>query len=175
MGYFSRKYGLTVDHLRRNRCAGRWFSRDGQRRRTSNLFWGLRGGGGNFGIVVGIRFEAQPTDTVLAGACFWDISKAEAVMQWYRKFIVDAPEDLYGFSLSLPCHLATFPEHLHGQVVSRHCLELFRPQRYGLMKSWHRSAILDRHHGRHPGNASNGAEWYVRCALSARVAMVLAR
>ena len=120
MGYFSRKYGLTVDHLRRATVV----LADGSVVTASadehpNLFWGLRGGGGNFGIVVEFVFEAQPTDTVLAGPVFWDISEAEAVMQWYRKFIVDAPEDLYGFFAFLTVPPGPpFPEHLHGKVVA---------------------------------------------------------
>lgn len=62
------------------------------------LFWALRGGGGNFGGVTS-EYRLHPVHTVTAGPMFWPLDQAERVLRWYREFLPRAPEDLYGFFL----------------------------------------------------------------------------
>jgi hypothetical protein len=82
----------------------------------SDLFWAIRGGGGNFGVVTSFQFRLHPVKTVLAGPTLWSLDKAADVMRWYREFIISAPENLNGFFafLTVP-PLPSFPRHLHLQ------------------------------------------------------------
>jgi len=81
---------------------------------TPDLFWAIRGGGGNFGIVPSFLFEGQPVHTVCAGPMLWNLEDAADVMKWYRRFITQAPEEMNGFvaMLSVPPG-PPFPEELH--------------------------------------------------------------
>jgi hypothetical protein len=82
------------------------------------LFWALRGGGGNFGVVPSFLFRAHPVRTVVAGPMLWDLEHAPAVMRWYRDFIRTAPEDLNGFFAFLGVPPGPpFPEPLHTKTV----------------------------------------------------------
>jgi FAD/FMN-containing dehydrogenase len=58
---------------------------------NSDLFWALRGGGGNFGVVTSFLFKAHPISVVSAGPMFWDLEDAADVMKFYREFITKAP------------------------------------------------------------------------------------
>ena len=62
-----------------------------------DLFWALRGGGGNFGIVTSFTFKLHPIDTLYAGPMLYELSEAADVMKWYRDLIPSAPDDLNGF------------------------------------------------------------------------------
>src|SRR3981189_1701255 len=64
---------------------------------NADLFWGLRGGGGNFGIVTSFLFQAHPVNMVYAGPAFWDLEDARTVMQKYRDFLPGAPEEFGAF------------------------------------------------------------------------------
>jgi FAD/FMN-containing dehydrogenase len=118
-GYLSRRYGLTIDNLR----AAEVVLADGQKVRASedeheDLFWALRGGGGNFGVVTAFEFRLQPVDQVVAGPMFWPLARAREVMTWYRGFLLQAPEELYGFLALM--HVPPnphFPPELHGTKV----------------------------------------------------------
>lgn len=118
-GYLTRKYGLTVDNL----LAADVVLADGQFVTASvdeheDLFWAIRGGGGNFGIVTSFLFQLHPVHTVYAGPMLWSLDRAKDVMQWYREFLPAAPEDLYGFFAFLTVPPAShFPEHLHHQKM----------------------------------------------------------
>jgi FAD/FMN-containing dehydrogenase len=81
-----------------------------------DLFWAFRGGGGNFGVVTSFLFRLHSVDTVVAGPMFWSMDKAPEIMRWYRDFIAEVPDDIYGFFAfqTLP-PVAPFPEHLHNQ------------------------------------------------------------
>ena len=115
-GYLSRKYGLTIDNL----LEADVVLADGSLVRASedqnaDLFWALRGGGGNFGVVTSFLFQARPVDTVYGGPIIWPIEQADALLRWYRDFIVDAPEDLYGwFGFHRVPTGSPLPEALHG-------------------------------------------------------------
>jgi FAD/FMN-containing dehydrogenase len=116
-GYLSRKYGLTVDNL----LAADVVLADGRlvtasARENEDLFWAIRGGGGNFGVVTSFLFQAHPVHTVYAGPIIWPIDQAEELLRWYREFIVDAPRDLYGwFGFHRVPSGSPLPEALHSQ------------------------------------------------------------
>ena len=115
-GYLTRKYGLTCDNL----LSADVVTADGRLLTASadenaDLFWGLRGGGGNFGVVTSFKFKAHPVSTVYAGPIFWPIDKAEEAMRVYREFIAAAPEDVYAF---FDFHIIPgppFPESIHNK------------------------------------------------------------
>jgi FAD/FMN-containing dehydrogenase len=97
-GYLTRKCGLTIDNLLE---ADVVFA-DGNivtasASENADLFWGLCGGGGNFGIVTSFLFQAHPVSMVYAGPIFWDLEDARTVMRAYRDFLPGAPEDLGTF------------------------------------------------------------------------------
>jgi hypothetical protein len=79
-----------------------------------DLFWALRGGGGNFGVVTAFTFKLHQVDIVYGGPMLYELSAAAEVMKWYRKFIVDAPDDLNGWFAFLTVPPGPpFPENLH--------------------------------------------------------------
>jgi FAD/FMN-containing dehydrogenase len=96
LGWLMRKHGLTVDNL----VAAEVVTADGDVVRASandhpDLFWALRGGGGNFGVVTSFRFALHPVGpTVLAGPVFWAAEDTTDVLRFYRDFVADAPEEL---------------------------------------------------------------------------------
>jgi FAD/FMN-containing dehydrogenase len=97
-GYLTRKYGLTIDNL----LEADVVLADGSFVTAStdqhpDLFWALRGGGGNFGVVTSFLFRAHPVGTVYAGPVFWLAKDAKAVMRAYREFLPTAPEELGTF------------------------------------------------------------------------------
>jgi FAD/FMN-containing dehydrogenase len=113
-GYLTRKYGLTIDNL----LAADIVLADGSFVTASadenpDLFWAIRGGGGNFGVITSFLFRLHPVDTVYAGVTLWPIDQGEKVLKWYRDFITKAPEDMYGFLAFLNVPPAPpFPESI---------------------------------------------------------------
>ncbi|HEX2334958.1 MAG TPA: FAD-dependent oxidoreductase, partial [Hyphomicrobiaceae bacterium] len=84
-GYLSRKHGLTIDNLLEADVVladGSFATASSTQ--NADLFWALRGGGGNFGVVTSFLFQAHPVRMVYAGPIFWEIKHARQVMQWYR-------------------------------------------------------------------------------------------
>jgi FAD/FMN-containing dehydrogenase len=116
-GYLARKYGLAIDNL----LEADVVLADGSLVKASeeeneDLFWAIRGGGGNFGVVTSFLFRGNPVSTVYAGPMLWELDRAEEILRWYRKFSPQAPEDLYGFFAFLVVEpLPPFPEHLHNK------------------------------------------------------------
>ena len=97
-GYLTRKYGLTIDNLLEADVVladGRFVT--ASRKEHPDLFWALRGGGGNFGVVTSFLFQAHPVSMVYAGPIFWEATNAKAVMGAYRDFLPGAPEELGAF------------------------------------------------------------------------------
>ncbi len=114
-GHLTRTYGLTIDNL----ISADVVLADGSRvvadeRTNADLFWALRGGGGNFGVVTSFEFQLQPVATVYAGPTLWPLAAAADVLTWYREVILSAPEELNGFFafMTVP-PVAPFPEELH--------------------------------------------------------------
>jgi len=119
MGYLTRRYGLTIDNL----LAVEMVLADGRfvtasAKENSDLFWAVRGGGGNFGVVTSFLFKGQPVHTLYGGPMFWPLEDAAEMMRWYRDFIVKAPDDVYGFVAFLTVPPGPpFPEHLHNKKM----------------------------------------------------------
>ena len=119
LGHLTRKCGLSIDNL----LAVDMILADGRLVTASaeeyaDLFWGVRGGGGNFGVVTSFLFRLHPISTVYGGPMLWPLSQATEVMQWYREFITQAPEDINGFFAFLTVPPGPpFPEHLHNQTM----------------------------------------------------------
>lgn len=115
IGHLSRRYGLTIDNLLSVDMVladGRFVSASA--RENEDLFWAVRGGGGNFGVVTSFEFKLHPVATVQAGPTLWPLDQAERVMKWYRDFIVQAPTELNGFFAFLTVPPGPpFPEALH--------------------------------------------------------------
>lgn len=100
IGYLSRSYGLSIDNL----VSVEIVTADGQVRTASDeedadLFWAIRGGGGNFGAVTEFRFRLHPVAEVLAGPMFFELADGPALFKHYRDLIADAPREYGGFPL----------------------------------------------------------------------------
>jgi FAD binding domain len=114
-GYLSRQYGLTIDNL----DSADVVLADGRFVRASEddheeLFWALRGGGGNFGVVTAFTLRLHPVETVIGGPVLWSLDAAGDILRWYREFLPSAREDLSGFFAFLTVPPAPpFPLSLH--------------------------------------------------------------
>jgi FAD/FMN-containing dehydrogenase len=119
LGYLTRQYGLTIDNLLEVDVVladGRFVTAN--EAENTDLFWGVRGGGGNFGVVTSFLFKAHPVTTIVGGPILWTLDQAGEVMRWYRDFIKDAPRELSGwFGFITVPPVPPFPEHLHLQKV----------------------------------------------------------
>jgi hypothetical protein len=114
IGYLARKHGLTIDNL----LEADMVLADGSfvtvnAKRHPDLFWAIRGGGGNFGIVTSFLFQAHDVDIVYGGPTLWPIEKTEEIMLWYHDFLEKAPDELNGFIATLIIPGPPFPEALH--------------------------------------------------------------
>ncbi|MBA2442788.1 MAG: FAD-binding oxidoreductase [Rubrobacter sp.] len=115
LGHLTRKCGLTIDNLLEADVVladGRSVTANAEE--NEDLFWAVRGGGGNFGVVTSFSFRLHPISTVIGGPTLWPIEDSAEVMRFYRDFMADAPEDLGGFFAFLTVPPGPpFPEHLH--------------------------------------------------------------
>ena len=118
-GYLTRKCGLTIDNLMEADVVladGRSVTASSSQ--NEDLFWGLRGGGGNFGVVTSFVFRAHPVSMVLAGPMFWEIKHARQIMQWYRDFLPKAPLELCTFlGLKTVPSTEPFPKDIWGKKI----------------------------------------------------------
>ena len=120
IGHLSRKAGLSIDNI----LGAEVVLADGSvvnanESENDDLYWAIRGGGGNFGVVTQLKLRLHPVSTVVAGPMFWDLDNTADILRWYREFILNAPEDLNGFFAfaSVP-PAPMFPEELHLQKVA---------------------------------------------------------
>ncbi len=119
IGYLSRKGGLTIDNL----LEAEVVLANGEKvtaNKSSHpeLFWALRGGGGNFGVVISFTFNLIPVKNVYAGPMFWPLEKAAEAMKFYADYTKNTSNDLYGFFAFLIVPPGPpFPEHLHNKNV----------------------------------------------------------
>jgi FAD/FMN-containing dehydrogenase len=117
IGYLSRTHGLTIDNLLGVDVVladGSFVSASADEH--PDLFWAVRGGGGNFGVVTSFLFKLHPISTVYGGPMFWPLDRAGEVLKFWRDFILDAPEDIngwFGFVTIPP--VAPFPEQYQMQ------------------------------------------------------------
>ena len=120
IGWIMRKHGLTIDQL----VSVDLVTADGELLTASedenpDLFWGVRGGGGNFGIVTEFEFRAVPLDPmVVAGPIFWAMEDSPEVLRFYRDWIAQAPDEL----MTIVVHrkappLPIVPPEMHGKHV----------------------------------------------------------
>ncbi len=119
-GWLTRKYGMTIDNL----VSAAVVTADGKQLRTSetenaDLFWAIRGGGGNFGIVTEFEFALHPVGPeILAGLIVFPLSQAKQVLTQYRQFADSAPEELTVWVILRKAPPLPFlPETVHGQEV----------------------------------------------------------
>jgi FAD/FMN-containing dehydrogenase len=120
IGWLQRKHGLTIDQL----LSADLVTAEGEHVRASDdenpdLFWGLRGGGGNFGVVTEFEFRLHPVGPmVLAGPVFWPMSESAEVLRFYRDWIADAPDELMTIVIHRRLPAVEFvPTDLHGAPV----------------------------------------------------------
>jgi hypothetical protein len=120
LGYLTRKYGLAIDNL----LEAELVLASGEQVRASadehsDLFWAIRGGGGNFGVVTSFLFRLNEVGTVIAGPTFWPVELGAEVLSVYRDFLPKAPRELYGFfAFATVPPAPPFPEELHLRKVS---------------------------------------------------------
>lgn len=119
IGHLTRQCGLTVDNLLSVDMVladGRFVTASAKE--NPDLFWAVRGGGGNFGVVTAFLFKAHPIHTSYAGPMLWSLEDAAEILRWYRDFIGKAPNALNGFFafLTVPPG-APFPTHLHNKKM----------------------------------------------------------
>lgn len=118
-GYLSRQYGLAIDNL----LEADVVLADGQfvtasETQNPDLFWALRGGGGNFGVVTSFLFRTNPAKILYGGPIAYAIEDAEAIMQWYRDFQVNSPPEFYVFlGLQGIPPTAPFPEEHWNKIM----------------------------------------------------------
>jgi FAD/FMN-containing dehydrogenase len=119
IGHLTRKYGLTVDNL----LEAEVVLADGQVVRANggeypDLFWAIRGGGGNFGVVTSFTFRLHDAGTVIGGPTFWAAEDAVEVLSAYREFMPSAPRELNGFfAFTVVPPAPPFPEAVHLRNV----------------------------------------------------------
>ena len=120
LGWLMRKHGATVDNL----LSADLVTADGEivtvsEERNADLFWGIRGGGGNFGIATSFEYRLHPVGPlVLAGPIFHPLERAGEVLRFYREFAAAAPDELTTiFELSVAPALPSLPTELHGKPV----------------------------------------------------------
>jgi len=119
IGHLTRPYGLAIDNLLEVDVVladGRFVTAN--EKDNADLFWAVRGGGGNFGVITSFLFRLHPVKMVSAGPTFWPIEQAPEVMKAYEEFILQAPEDVSGFFafLTVP-PVPLFPPELHNKLV----------------------------------------------------------
>jgi FAD/FMN-containing dehydrogenase len=119
IGHLTRQLGLSIDNL----LEADVVLADGSfvtasETENPDLFWALRGGGGNFGVVTSFLFKLHPISTVYGGPMLWPLERSAEVLRWYRDFIVQAPDALNGFFAFITvASTAPFPEELWNQKM----------------------------------------------------------
>jgi FAD/FMN-containing dehydrogenase len=119
IGWLMRKHGLTVDNL----VGAEVVIADGRVVQASeaeydDLFWALRGGGGNFGVVTRFTFALHPVRSVLAGMVLYPASRAGAILRFFRELTATAPDDLTALFAFMTAPPAPFiPDHLQGAPI----------------------------------------------------------
>jgi len=119
IGYLSRGLGLSIDNL----ISADVVTADGKfvtasERENEDLFWGLRGGGGNFGVVTSLEYRLAEVDQVFAGPIFYNLEDAATVLRMFDEFIRDAPEEFGGFpGFQIAPPLPFIPEDRHGDTL----------------------------------------------------------
>jgi FAD/FMN-containing dehydrogenase len=119
IGHLARGCGLSCDNL----ISADVVTADGElmtasEEQNEDLFWALRGGGGNFGVVTSFEYRLHPVGEIYGGPIFYPVDRAAEVMAFYREFIAGAPEQLgafFAFQIAPP--LPFIPEDRHGETM----------------------------------------------------------
>ena len=117
IGYLARGLGLSCDNL----LAADVVTADGSfhvasDKEDADLFWAIRGGGGNFGVVTSFEFRMSPVKDIYGGPMFFELDRAGELLRFYREFIADAPEELGCFpAYQIAPPLPFIPEERHGE------------------------------------------------------------
>jgi FAD/FMN-containing dehydrogenase len=120
IGYLTRGFGLSIDNL----ISADVITADGKfvtasERENEDLFWGLRGGGGNFGVVTSLEYGLHEVDQVFAGPIFYNLEDADSLLRMFDEFIRDAPEQFGGFpAFQIAPPLPFIPENRHGDTLA---------------------------------------------------------
>jgi FAD/FMN-containing dehydrogenase len=120
IGYLARGYGLSIDNL----VSADVVTADGKfvtasEHQNEDLFWGLRGGGGNFGVVTSLEYRLHEVDQVFAGPIFYNLEDAASLFRMFDEFIRDAPEQFGGFpAFQIAPPLPFIPENRHGDTLA---------------------------------------------------------
>ncbi|GAB7007021.1 FAD-binding oxidoreductase [Nocardioides sp. AN3] len=120
IGYLARGLGLSLDNL----IAADVVTADGtfhlaSEKDDADLFWAIRGGGGNFGVVTSFEFRLSPVKDIYGGPIFFELDKAGDLFRLYRELIADAPEQFGGFpAYQIAPPLPFIPEERHGTTLA---------------------------------------------------------
>jgi FAD/FMN-containing dehydrogenase len=118
IGYLTRGCGLSLDNLQSAEVVtadGKVLTASGSEH--EDLFWAMRGGGGNFGVATSLEFQLQPVNEIYGGPMFFELADAGNVLGWYRDFIANAPEQFGGFpAFQIAPPLPFIPEERHGDT-----------------------------------------------------------
>jgi hypothetical protein len=125
LGYLTRKYGLTIDNL----LSVDIVLADGRpitasKDENADLFWAVRGGGGNFGVVTSFEFKLSPVSIVYGGPIFWPMEQAPTVLKFWRDLIMTGPEELngwFGFHYVPPVPMFPAEHHLKKVCIVTWC------------------------------------------------------
>jgi FAD/FMN-containing dehydrogenase len=118
IGYLARGFGLSIDNL----ISADVVTADGSfvqasEREHDDLFWALRGGGGNFGVVTSFEFRLHPVKDIYGGPMFYELSEVENVLRFYREYIADASREMGAFpAFQIAPPLPFIPEDRHGDT-----------------------------------------------------------
>jgi FAD/FMN-containing dehydrogenase len=117
IGYLARGYGLSCDNL----ISADVVTADGKfvvasDKENEDLFWALRGGGGNFGVVTSFEFRVHPVKDIYGGPMFFELEHVPDILDWYRHYIKTAPEEMGAFpAFQIAPPLPFIPENRHGE------------------------------------------------------------
>jgi len=118
IGYLSRGFGLSLDNL----VSADMVTADGRslvasERENDDLFWAVRGGGGNYGVVTSFEFRVHPVNDIYGGPMFYELSEVETILRFYRDYIADAPREMGVFpAFQIAPPLPFIPEDRHGDT-----------------------------------------------------------
>jgi FAD/FMN-containing dehydrogenase len=162
IGYLARGFGLSIDNL----LSADVVTADGRflvasEHENEDLFWALRGGGGNFGVVTSLEFQLHPVRDIYGGPMFFELSEVETILRFYRDFIAEAPEQLGAFpAFQIAPPLPFIPEDRRGDTFIAMVACWAGPIEAGeeALKPFHDVApVVAEHVGPMPDPALNGA------------------
>lgn len=133
LGLLARRYGYAADHVRRIDLV----TMDGRTRRVTatdepDLFWALRGGGGNFGVVTGMEIDLVPVSRIYGGGLYLDVEQVPQVLDAWRRWTATVPEEMTSAVAMLPFpDLPMVPAELRGRHVAQLQISYLGPAEQG--------------------------------------------